>query len=88
MTLPGFNGEYALYQSNQVYAGRNGGNTVTGNTVVPQACLCTPCVQVGGSPYCVTLFGRRICLPALGRWKACCCTRWGWPPVSCSVNRC
>jgi len=88
MSLPEFNGECALYQSSQTYAG-SGGNLVAGKTaVVPQACLCTPCVQVGGSPYCVTLFGRRICLPALGRWKGCCCTKWTPPFIGCSINRC
>jgi len=59
--------------------------------VMPQAAACTPCVQVGGGRWCINLpvFGRKCFnVPSLGRWKACCKTRWGWPPVSCGISRC
>lgn len=59
--------------------------------VTPQAQVCTPCVQVGGGRWCVNLpiFGRKcFTVPSLGRWRACCRTRWGWPPVTCGISRC
>jgi len=59
--------------------------------VMPQASVCTPCVQVGGGRWCINLpiFGRKCFnVPNVGRWKACCRTRWGWPPVSCGISRC
>lgn len=59
--------------------------------VTPQAQVCTPCVQVGGGRWCINLpiFGRRCFnVPSIGRWKACCKTRWGIPPISCGISRC
>ena len=35
------------------------------------------------------IIGRRcLNVPSLGTWKACCETRFGWPPVSCGLQRC
>jgi hypothetical protein len=62
-----------------------------GGGVAPQASVCTPCVQVGGGQWCINLpiFGRKCFnVPSFGRWKACCRTRWGIPPVSCGISRC
>lgn len=59
--------------------------------VTPQQQICTPCVQVGGGRWCVNLpiFGRRCFnVPSLGRWRACCKARIGWPPVTCGISRC
>jgi short chain dehydrogenase len=59
-------------------------------TVVPQLSLCSPCFQIGGI-LCVYLpfFGRRcLSVPYFGRWRICCRTRWGWPPIVCSVSGC
>ncbi len=59
--------------------------------VMPQARVCTPCVKVGGGRWCIRLpiFGRKcFSVPSLGRWRACCRTRLGWPPVSCGISRC
>lgn len=59
--------------------------------VLPQAAICTPCVQIGGGRWCFTLpiIGRKcINVPSAGRWKACCRVRFGWPPVSCGISRC
>lgn len=59
--------------------------------VSPQLRVCTPCIRLGGGRHCVNLgpFGRRcFSIPSLGRWRLCCRTRFGWPPVSCGVERC
>lgn len=59
--------------------------------VAAQLRVCTPCVRIGGGRWCVNLgpFGRRCFrVPGIGRWHACCRTRFGWPPVSCSLSRC
>ncbi len=57
--------------------------------VSPQIKACTPCIRIGGR-WCIRLIGRRWCvnLPYFGRWKACCWTRWGWPPVKCGIQQC
>lgn len=62
-----------------------------GGGVAPQASACTPCVRIGGGRWCITLpvFGRKCFnVPSVGRWRACCRTRWGWPPVTCGISRC
>jgi len=62
-----------------------------GGDIAPLASVCTPCLQIGGGRWCVNLpiFGRKCFnVPGLGRWKACCRTRWGWPPVSCGISHC
>jgi hypothetical protein len=59
--------------------------------VTPQIQICTPCVQVGGGTWCVNLpfFGKKCFhVPSLGRWHACCKTKFGWPPVSCGISHC
>jgi len=93
MPMPGFTAEAAIYATETHYFGGVHGATPVGgaNTVVPQLSLCSPCVQVGGTTLCVTLpfFGRRcLHVPFIGRWRICCRTRWGWPPISCSVGGC
>ncbi len=57
--------------------------------VQPQIKVCTPCVRIGGR-WCIRLLGKRWCvnLPYFGRWKACCWTRFGWPPVKCGIQQC
>lgn len=54
-----------------------------------QVKLCTSCVRIGGR-WCIKLLGKRWCvnLPYVGRWKGCCWTRWGWPPVKCGIRQC
>jgi hypothetical protein len=59
--------------------------------VYPQVKVCTPCVRVGGGQWCFNLpiIGRKcLNVPSLGTWKACCSTRFGWPPVTCGIQRC
>jgi len=90
MALPGMNAESALYRTTNSYS--TGGARATSTElagVVPQFCLSSPCVRIGGR-YCVTLpfFGRRcVNLPYFGSWQLRCCTGW-WPPISCSVRSC
>ena len=81
MTLPPQSKPVERSFTAQAYLGEVG--------VTPQARLCTPCVRIGGR-WCVRLLGKRWCvnLPYFGRWKACCWTRWGWPPVKCGVKQC
>ena len=57
----------------------------------PQASFCTPCLRVGGGKWCVNIpvFGRKcFSVPKLGTWKACCATKFGWPPLRCGISRC
>ena len=59
--------------------------------VLPQVRVCTPCIRVGGGRWCFNLpiIGRRcLNVPSLGTWRACCSTRFGWPPVTCGLSRC
>jgi hypothetical protein len=59
--------------------------------VTPQLRICTPCVGLPSGRHCINLgpFGRRcVNIPNVGRWRVCCRTRFGWPPVSCGVERC
>ena len=90
MSLPAMSAEVSLGRSETFYATQGGGAAAPSGTVVPQLSACTPCVQLGGGRRCVRLLGRRICvnIPSFGRWHICCRTRWGWPPISCSVSRC
>jgi len=84
MALPGFSAEMSLgdvgCQHHHHVAVASDGSPTDGH-VAPQVKVCTPCIQVGGSPYCVNLLGKKICLPALGRWKGCCRTTWSPPFV-------
>jgi len=84
------NAGVTLYRTGEQYkAIESSQNSAGGAAVVlPQASVCSPCIQVGGAGYCVTLLGRRICLPSFGRWKACCGTTWRPPFVSCGIRRC
>ncbi len=88
MALPGFSAEVSLEGARTPHAtGTALDVPMRSGQVSPQLTVCTPCVQVGGSPWCVTILGKRICLPSFGRWKACCSTGW-WPPVSCGIRAC
>jgi len=99
MSIPGFTAEAAVYQT--VYDFQTAGNfesaageaavAMSGAAVVPQVCVGSPCLTLGGGQFCINLpiVGRRcVNIPSLGSWKIRCCTRWGWPPVSCGVSRC
>jgi hypothetical protein len=89
MAIPGFSAEATLEElSGHRHTVATLDAPPSSGHVTPQLKICTPCIQVGGEPYCVTILGKRICLPALGRWKGCCRTVWGWPPVRCSIDRC
>lgn len=62
-----------------------------GGAVTPQICVNSPCLRLPSGRFCVNLpiVGRRcVNIPNLGSWRIRCCTRFGWPPVSCSVQRC
>jgi hypothetical protein len=92
MAMPGFSAETAVYPSASYHtaapAGVWGGGA---NAVIPQVSLCSPCVQVGGQQLCVNLpfFGRRcLRVPRVGRWRICCRTRFGIPPISCGLSSC
>ena len=57
----------------------------------PQASFCSPCLRVGGGKWCINVpvFGRKcFTVPKIGTWKACCATKFGWPPLSCGISRC
>ena len=89
MALPGFTADVSLGGASDHRPTGTALAVPTGaGQVTPQLTLCTPCVQVGGEPWCVTILGRRLCLPTFGRWKGCCWTRWGWPPVACNIRAC
>ena len=91
--LPMMNAEASLY-------GRGGGefeaegapDAMQGaGTVSPQVCVSSPCLRLPSGRFCVNLpiVGRRcVNIPNLGSWRVRCCTRWGWPPVSCGIQRC
>jgi len=59
--------------------------------VSPQFCVSGPCLGLPSGRFCVTLpiLGRRcVTIPSFGRWRVRCCTRFGWPPVSCGISHC
>lgn len=90
MSLPAMYAEASLSRSEGLYASRGGATAAPAGMIVPQLSACTPCVQLGGGRHCVRILGRSVCvtIPSIGRWHICCRTRWGWPPISCSLNRC
>ena len=88
-STPSFTAKASLYKTGGGYLmGGSPGAQTGAREIQPQACVSSPCITVPASGQCITLLGRRVCLPPLGRWRVSCCTRWGWPPVSCSINRC
>lgn len=93
MNMPGFTAEAALPDGGYGYATAwSDAGGAGSDEVVPQACACTPCVQIGGGRWCVTIpvINRRVCVnvPSAGRWRVCGCVRFGWPPFSASLRRC
>jgi hypothetical protein len=92
MNIPGFTAEASLSEVIESYKiGRNIELPAGNAGVVPQACLSTGCLGLPSGRFCVNLpiFGRRcVNIPSTGRWRLRCCTRWGFPPFSCSVSRC
>jgi hypothetical protein len=91
--FPGFVAEAAL--SNVYYETHwNNGTellSTPSSKIIPQLSFCTPCLDLDPGPICINLgpFGRKCFdIPGFGNYKLCCRTRWGWPPISCSVNRC
>jgi len=92
MSLPGFTAEAAIDGSDTVYAMANAPEIpATRAVVTPQVCVNSPCLQLPSGQFCINLpiVGRRcVNIPNLGSWRIRCCTRWGWPPVSCGIQRC
>src|SRR5215211_7197347 len=93
--LPGFTAEHVLrggdsqglvYKSNRTELG----SVYSSPTIVPQACICTPCINANIPRICanIPLIGRKcINLPSLGRWKLCgCCGLFSG--CSVKVRRC
>lgn len=91
MALPGFNAQASLYKSGG-YRTSGTSMAVGGSTaVVPQLCASSPCLTLPSGRFCFSLpiLGTHcVNIPSLGGWSLRCCTRWGWPPVSCSLSRC
>lgn len=92
MNMPGFTADESLYQTVEWYHMGGMSEYMMGSgEVLPQLCASSPCLNLNVGRFCVNLpvLGRRcVNIPGFGRWRIRCCTRWGWPPVSCSVNRC
>jgi len=91
MALSGYNAEASLYKSGGYRT--SGTSTVVGGStaVVPQLCAGSPCVNLNIGRQCLSLpIVGRVCvnIPSFGRWRVRCCTRWGWPPISCGISRC
>jgi hypothetical protein len=91
--LPTMNAEASLYgRAAHVFAaeGTADGEPRAG-AVTPQLCINSPCLRLPSGRFCFNLpfFGTRcVNIPNLGGWRLRCCTRWGWPPVSCGLQRC
>jgi len=63
----------------------------SGAVVTPQVCVSSACLRLPSGRFCVNLpiLGRRcVTVPGLGSWRIRCCTRFGFPPVSCGISRC
>ena len=92
MRLPTMNAQVALRAAPQVYAAEGDAhNSRAGGGVSPQVCVGSPCLRLPSGRFCVNLpiLGRRcVTIPRLGSWRVRCCTRFGWPPVSCGIARC
>jgi hypothetical protein len=92
MNMPGFTANASLYRSEGHYhTSGAAGLTTGGPQVLPQACVSSPCLRLGGGRFCINLplVGRQcVTIPGLGSWRIRCCVRFGWPPISCSVSRC
>jgi hypothetical protein len=93
MNLPGFTAEASAYKSTAMYTGRRtGGPTVSASGVAPQACLCSPCINVptpGRVCLNVPVLGKQcIKVPTPGRLKLCGCASLLSPIPSLKVARC
>jgi hypothetical protein len=90
-SMPGFTAESSLYRSATAYQSAGAVRATGGSQVLPQACASTGCLRLGGGRHCLTLpIVGRVCvnIPRIGGWRIRCCLRFGWPPVSCSVESC
>jgi len=92
MSMPGFSAEMSLYRTNGQYVSAGNWGVGSYGTVLPQACACTRCVQIGRGRWCVTIpvINRRVCVnvPSFGSWRVCGCVRFGWPPFTFNLQRC
>lgn len=92
MSLPGFTADVSLSKSSESYhSGGAFAAPATGNAIVPQVCVGSPCLRLPSGRFCVNLpiLGRRcVNIPALGRWQIRCCTQFFPPFVRCGLNRC
>ena len=90
MMTPGFTAEASLYRGTTHFAMRADGGPGTGSAVLAQICGSTGCRTVGGGRVCFNIpyIGRKCFTLPSGRFQIRCCTRWGWPPVSCSISSC
>ena len=91
--LPMMNAEAGLYgRGAHVFEAEGSADAAlrTG-AVTTQICVNSPCLRLPSGRFCVNLpiVGRRcVNIPNLGSWRVRCCTRLGWPPVSCGIQRC
>lgn len=91
MITPGFTAEASLGRTGTPFTERADFGQPGRSSVLAQVCGSTPCVRIGGGQWCpsIPLIGRKCFnIPSAGSWRIRCCTRWGWPPVSCSISRC
>lgn len=91
--LPMMNAEVGLYgRSAHVFEAEGAADAAPrAGAVTPQVCVNSPCLRLPSGQFCVNLpiVGRRcVNIPNLGSWRIRCCTRFGWPPVSCGIQRC
>lgn len=91
--LPMMNAEASLYgHAVHVFEAEGTANAAPhAGAVTPQICVSSPCLRLPSGRFCVNLpvLGRRcVNIPNLGSWRVRCCTRFGWPPVSCGIQRC
>ena len=92
MSIPGFTAGASLGETSEYNQTMELFLPWADNTaVLPQVCVNSPCLQLPSGRFCIRLpiVGRRcVTIPNLGRWRVRCCTRWGWPPVRCGIQRC
>ena len=91
--MPMMNAEASVFnRAALLYEGDGAAHAVTkGGAVTPQICVSSPCLRLPSGRFCVNLpiVGRRcVNIPNLGSWRVRCCTRFGWPPVRCGIQRC
>lgn len=91
--LPMMNAEAGLYNRNaHAFAAESMPEPASrAGAVTPQLCVNSPCLRLPSGRFCFNLpiLGRRcVNIPNVGGWRLRCCTRFGIPPVSCSLQRC